>query len=132
VVTARDYGCEGRYAVFTREKNRIAVSDAERERILAQTDPALLKRWHEKAIVAASVAEVLGDPSVAPGPLPLPEGQVRCRTRLQALFGDVAREPARTKGEISRELADLLRAHAIYIPGGAAVARRAVCRPSGR
>ena len=41
---------------------RTAVSDGERERILAQKDPALLERWLEKAIVAASIAEVLGDP----------------------------------------------------------------------
>ncbi len=41
----------------------IAVPDAARERILAQKDPSLLERWLEKAIVAASVAEVLDDPS---------------------------------------------------------------------
>jgi hypothetical protein len=41
----------------------IAVSDAARERILAQKDLEQLKRWHEKAIVAASIGEVIGDPS---------------------------------------------------------------------
>lgn len=40
----------------------IAVSDAARKRILAEKDPARLERWHEKAIVAASVAEVLKEP----------------------------------------------------------------------
>ena len=41
----------------------IAVPDAARERILAEKDPALLSRWHERAILAASVAEVIDDPS---------------------------------------------------------------------
>jgi hypothetical protein len=41
----------------------IAVPDATRERILAERDPARLARWHERAILAASVAEVLGEPS---------------------------------------------------------------------
>jgi hypothetical protein len=41
----------------------IAVPDSARERILAQGDPDLLERWLEKAAVAASVAEVLDDPS---------------------------------------------------------------------
>ena len=41
----------------------IAVPDAARERILAQKDPERLERWLEKAIVAASVGEVLDDPS---------------------------------------------------------------------
>jgi hypothetical protein len=31
--------------------------------ILAQKDPSLLERWLEKAIVAASVGEVIDDPS---------------------------------------------------------------------
>lgn len=39
----------------------IAVPDAARERILAQTDPERLKRWLEKAAVATSVAEVLDE-----------------------------------------------------------------------
>ena len=39
----------------------IAVPDAARARILAQKDPSLLERWLEKAVVAASVAEVLDD-----------------------------------------------------------------------
>jgi predicted transposase/invertase (TIGR01784 family) len=41
----------------------IAVPDAARERVLAEKDPARLERWLEKASVAASVAEVLDDPS---------------------------------------------------------------------
>jgi hypothetical protein len=41
----------------------IAVPDAARERILAQKDADRLERWHERAIVAASLAEVLDDPS---------------------------------------------------------------------
>jgi hypothetical protein len=41
----------------------IAVPETARERILAEKDPARLERWHERAVVAASVAEVLDDPS---------------------------------------------------------------------
>jgi hypothetical protein len=41
----------------------IAVPDAARERILAERDPARLERWHERAILAGSIAEVLGEPS---------------------------------------------------------------------
>ena len=41
----------------------VAVPDAVRERILAQKDALLLERWLEKAIVAASAGEVIGDPS---------------------------------------------------------------------
>jgi hypothetical protein len=41
----------------------IAVPDAARERILAEKDSLRLERWHERAIVAASVAEVLDEPS---------------------------------------------------------------------
>ncbi|MGK4008056.1 hypothetical protein WMF31_35895 [Sorangium sp. So ce1036] len=37
----------------------IAVPDVARERILAEKDPETLERWHERAIVAASLAEVL-------------------------------------------------------------------------
>jgi hypothetical protein len=40
----------------------IAVSDADRERILAEKDPGRLERWHERAILAASLAEVLEEP----------------------------------------------------------------------
>jgi hypothetical protein len=43
----------------------IPVPDAARERILAERDPALLERWVERAIVAASVAEVFDEPSRA-------------------------------------------------------------------
>jgi hypothetical protein len=41
----------------------IAVPEAARERILAQKDPARVERWLERAIVAASLAEVLDEPS---------------------------------------------------------------------
>jgi hypothetical protein len=41
----------------------IAVPDAARERILAQNDPVRLEGWLEKAALAASVAEVLDEPS---------------------------------------------------------------------
>jgi hypothetical protein len=41
----------------------IAVPDAARERIMTETDPARLERWHERAIVAESVAEAIDDPS---------------------------------------------------------------------
>ncbi len=41
----------------------IAVPDAARERILAEKDPLLLERWHERAILVASVDEVFDDPS---------------------------------------------------------------------
>ena len=43
----------------------ITVSDSVRDRIQAEKDPAQLERWLEKAVVAASVAEVIGDPSQA-------------------------------------------------------------------
>jgi hypothetical protein len=39
----------------------IAVPDAARERILVEKDPARLERWHERAILAASIAEVIDD-----------------------------------------------------------------------
>lgn len=41
----------------------IDVPQDVRARILAEKDPEILERWHEKAIVAGSVAEVLGEPS---------------------------------------------------------------------
>jgi hypothetical protein len=41
----------------------LAVSDADRQRILAQKDLERLERWLEKAIVASSVAEVIDKPS---------------------------------------------------------------------
>jgi hypothetical protein len=43
----------------------IVVPDAARERILAERDPERLDRWVERAMVAASVAEVIDDPSRA-------------------------------------------------------------------
>ena len=41
----------------------VAVPDAARERILAENDPERLERWFERAIVAASIGEVLDQPS---------------------------------------------------------------------
>jgi hypothetical protein len=41
----------------------LAVPKAARERILAEKDPSRLERWHERAILAASIAEVLDEPS---------------------------------------------------------------------
>jgi len=41
----------------------VAVPDDARERILAEKDPARLERWHERAILAASIAEVIDEPS---------------------------------------------------------------------
>jgi hypothetical protein len=43
----------------------IAVPEAVRKRIEAEKDPARLERWHERAILAASAAEVIADPSRA-------------------------------------------------------------------
>jgi hypothetical protein len=39
----------------------IAVPDAARQRIQAERDLARLERWHERAIVASSIAEVIDD-----------------------------------------------------------------------
>ena len=41
----------------------IAVPDGVRERILAETEPERLERWLDKAAVAASVSEVIDEPS---------------------------------------------------------------------
>jgi hypothetical protein len=41
----------------------VAVPDAARERILGEKDPSRLKRWLERAVLAASVGEVLDEPS---------------------------------------------------------------------
>jgi hypothetical protein len=63
-VAARERAKEAARAVLTVLRVRgIAVPDAARERILAEKDPARLERWHERAIPAASVAEVLDEPS---------------------------------------------------------------------
>jgi hypothetical protein len=43
----------------------IVVPDAARERTLAERDPERLERWVERAMVAASVAEGIDDPSRA-------------------------------------------------------------------
>ena len=52
----------GARAVLTALRVRgIDVPEAARARILAEKDPARLERWLEKAIIAASVAEVLDE-----------------------------------------------------------------------
>ena len=53
-------------AVLTALRVRgIVVPAADRERILAEKDPAKLERWHEKAILAASIGEVLDESNEA-------------------------------------------------------------------
>jgi len=41
----------------------IAVPDTMRERILSEKDPGRLERWHARAVLAASIAEVIDEPS---------------------------------------------------------------------
>ena len=54
-------------AVLTALRIRgIAVTEAARERILAEKDPARLERWLERAILAASIADVIDEPSRLP------------------------------------------------------------------
>jgi hypothetical protein len=66
---AKKYVAQGRTegearALLTALRVRgIAVPEATREQILAQKDPEQLDRWLEKAVVATSLAEVLGEPS---------------------------------------------------------------------
>lgn len=53
---------EAARAVLTALRIRgIAVPDVARERVLAEKNPEVLERWHERAIVAVSLAEVLDD-----------------------------------------------------------------------
>jgi hypothetical protein len=55
---------EAAQAVLTVLRVRgIAVPEGTRERILAEKDPARLERWHEKAIVALALADILDEPS---------------------------------------------------------------------
>ena len=55
---------EAARAVLTALRVRgVTVPEADRARILAEKDPARLEQWHERAILAASVAEVLAEPS---------------------------------------------------------------------
>jgi hypothetical protein len=68
---AKKYVAQGRaeanaQAVLTALRVRsIAVTDEERARILAEKDLPTLERWIERSILAASVAEVLAEPSRA-------------------------------------------------------------------
>ena len=60
----RGRAAEAARAVLTVLRVRgIAVPDAAREHILAQKDPERMERWLEKAAVAASIADVIDDPS---------------------------------------------------------------------
>lgn len=45
------------------EARGLAVPDAVRERIVAEKDPQRLARWVKRAAVAATIAEVLEEPS---------------------------------------------------------------------
>ncbi len=45
------------------EVRKLAVSESVREHILAQKSAARLERWHKRAIVAASIDDVIDDPS---------------------------------------------------------------------
>jgi hypothetical protein len=55
---------EAARAVLTALRVRgITVPDGARARILAEKDPERLERWHERAIVASTLAEVLDEPS---------------------------------------------------------------------
>jgi hypothetical protein len=55
---------EAAHALLTVLRVRgIAVPDVARERILAEKDPTRLERWTERATIAASIAEVLDEPS---------------------------------------------------------------------
>ncbi|MBK8257561.1 MAG: hypothetical protein IPK82_33445 [Polyangiaceae bacterium] len=57
---------EASRAVLTALRVRgIVVPPADRERILAEKDPAKLERWLERAILAASIGEVLNEPEQA-------------------------------------------------------------------
>lgn len=52
-----------RAVLITLHVRGIPVPDAARERILAEKDLAKLERWHERSILAASIADVFDEPS---------------------------------------------------------------------
>ena len=54
---------EARALLTVLRSRGISVPDSAREHILAEKDPARVEQWIEKAIVAASLADVLDDPS---------------------------------------------------------------------
>lgn len=66
---AKKYVAQGRAEEAARsvlavlQARGIAVSDAARERILAEKEPERLRRWLDKAAVAASAASVLDEPN---------------------------------------------------------------------
>jgi hypothetical protein len=58
----RTEGAAGALLTVLRARG-FTVPDAARERIVAEKDPARMERWLERAAVAASIADVLDDPS---------------------------------------------------------------------
>lgn len=66
---AKKYVAQGRAEEAARsilavlQARGIAVPDAARERILAEKEPERLRRWLDKAAVAASAAAVLDEPN---------------------------------------------------------------------
>ena len=66
---AKKYVAEGRAEEAARNLltvlavRGVAVPDLARERILAQKAPERLERWLAKAVVAASIGEVIDEPS---------------------------------------------------------------------
>ena len=60
---ARKYVAEGKAEAILRvlDARRFAVSDAQRARVLACSDAALLDRWLDRAVTAASADEALAD-----------------------------------------------------------------------
>lgn len=66
---AKKYVAEGEVAAHSRavltvlRVRGIVVPDAAREHIVAEKNPERLERWLERAAVAASIDEVLGEPS---------------------------------------------------------------------
>jgi hypothetical protein len=62
---AKKYVAEGKaLSLLTVLRVRgVMVPDAARERIMAEKDPAKIERWLERAPIAASIAEVLDEPS---------------------------------------------------------------------
>ena len=63
--TEGEAAARARDVLTVRRARGIVMSDADRERILAEKDPACLERWLERAVHAASLAEVIAEPSRA-------------------------------------------------------------------
>ncbi len=60
---AREHVAQARAVLTVLRARNIAVPDAEHDRILAETDAVRLERWLEKGVTAASLAEVLAEPT---------------------------------------------------------------------